>query len=169
MDLREFSKTASEILSAAWKPPCLDYSPEYLAWQFTFPSELKPVALAAYQDGKPVAFVAATGRQTNAGLLYVSSFMSILPGTPASVAIAIIRQQSRALRDSKLPTVVFAQKGSVGEQLLAVGETVGLKRYPLGEYRIHASAPKPEQNGFSVRRVPGLEWLQASEPLRKDE
>ena len=169
VNLRESEETASEILGAAWKPPCLEYSVEYLRWQFGFPSDLEPIALAAYQDNQPVAFVAATGRRTNAGSVYMSSFMSILPGTVSSVAIGIIRQQSRALKMAGAPTVVFAQKGSVGEQLLGVGDTVGLKRYTLGEYRIHASAPRQQPTEVVVRRVPVLEWLEAFDALRKQD
>lgn len=161
VDLEEFASTASAILRDAWKPPCLDYSPEYLKWQCGFPSDLKPISLAAFQDGKPVAFVAATGRNTNAGPCYMSSFMSLLPGTPSSVAIGLVRYQSRALRNSGALTVVFAQAGSVGEQLLAVGDTVGLKRFPLGDYRIHAAAPRKEPADVAVTAVTSAEWLDA--------
>ncbi len=169
ISLEEFRPTASEILRAAWKPPCLDYSQEYLAWQFGFPTDLEPVALAVYHDDKPVAFVAATGRLTNAGPVYMSSFMSILPGTPSSAAIGIIRQQSRMLKDSGLPTIVFAQKGSVGEQLLAVGETVGLKRYPLGEYRVYAAAPRVQPDNVDVAVVSSSEWQDAANLLQDND
>jgi hypothetical protein len=169
VDLRTFTPTASEILRAAWKPPCLDYSLEYLAWQFGFPSDLAPVALAAYQNDQPVAFVAATGRMTNAGQVYMSSFMSILPGTPSSIAIGIIRQQSRLLKASGAPTVIFAQKESVGEQLLAVGETVGLRCYPLGEYRIHASASNLRSGNATAARVSAREWSDPANSLQNNE
>src|SRR5437762_1946482 len=115
VDPHRFAQTASEVLRAAWKPPCIEYSREYLEWQFGFPSDLPPVALAGYLENEAVAFVAATGRMTNAGPLYMSSFMSAIPGTPASVAIAVVRNQQRALRRSGLATIAFAQKGSVGE------------------------------------------------------
>jgi hypothetical protein len=159
VDLRDFTPTAGEILRAAWKPPCLDYSDEYLRWQFEFPTDLKPVALTGYYEGSAVAFVAATGRNTNAGPMYMSSFMSLVPGAPSSLAISMIRQQSRALRDSGLPTVVFAQRGSIGERLLAVGDTVGLKRISLGEYRVHVAAPRNPPADVDVQAVNSAAWL----------
>jgi hypothetical protein len=169
VNLEEFRPTASEILRAAWKPPCLDYSQEYLAWQFGFPTDLEPIALAVYHDGEPVAFVAATGRLTNLGPVYMSSFMSILPGTPSSAAIGIIRQESRILKNSGLPTIVFTQKGSVGEQLLAVGETVGVKHHPLGEYRVYAAAPHLQPSSVEVVAVSSSEWLEAANCLRSND
>ncbi len=168
VDLEEFAPTASEILRSAWKPPCLDYSQEYLRWQFGFPSDLKPVALAGYHAGRPTGFVAATGRNTNAGPLYMSSFMSLLPGTPSSFAIGIIRHQSRVLRDSGLPTVVFAQTGSLGERLLEVGETVGLKRFPLGQYRIHGAVPRIQPADVAAVPVSSSRWFHVSDSLSDD-
>jgi hypothetical protein len=165
VNLQEFTPTAAGILQSAWKPPCLDYSREYLNWQFGFPTDLKPVAFAGHLDEKPMGFVAAIGRNTSVGPMYMSSFMSLVPGAPSSLAISIIRAQSRMLRDSGLATVVFAQIGSIGERLLAVGDTVGLKRFPLGEYRVHGAAPRSEPSGTEVLRVSPTEWLEVSGSL----
>src|SRR5947208_5095834 len=167
--LAHFTQTASDILRSAWKPPCIDYSPEYLGWQFGFPSDLPPIALAAYVEDRPVAFVAATGRITNAGPVYMSSFMSMVPGTPSPVAIALVRQQQRALKQSGVPTVVFAQKGSVGEQLLAVGQTVGLHWNPLGEFRVHAAIPRAQPSCIDVRTVSPGEWVTIADSLPDDD
>ena len=51
VDPLECAEQASRLIQAAWNPPCLNYTPEYLRWQFGFSGkQLQPVTLAAFDD-----------------------------------------------------------------------------------------------------------------------
>ncbi len=114
--------TASRILRAAWAPPCLDYSPEYLAWQFSFPGELQPVVALGILDGHPVGCASVTSRRfifrgthLNA---YVLSFVAVDPiarghGIAAAVYAALLESIS-----PEAPVIAFAEPQSIGERLL---------------------------------------------------
>jgi hypothetical protein len=161
-----FAEEGSAILRAAWRPPCLDYSPEYLRFHCGFPTTLAPVALAAFQGGAPIGFVAATGRRSALGELYLSSFLSVRPGSAPSVSIAMVRQQARALQRSGRPWLVFAQVGSIGDQLLACIDSLGIERVPLGEYRVHSAIPRAAAGDVRVEELAPEAWGVEADRLR---
>ena len=156
------------ILRAAWQPPSLDYTPEYLRFQCGFPTTLDPISLAAYEGEEAVGFVAATGRGSNVGEMYLSSFLSLRPGSVPSLSIALVRQQSRMLQKASMPSLVFAQVGSIGEYLLKCIDSLGIKRVLLGEYRVHAAVPRATASDLRVEQIPDYDWAADAELLRDD-
>lgn len=168
VDPMAFADEASMVLRSAWRPPCLDYTPEYLRFQLGFPSSLSSIGVAAWQGAEPVGFVAATGRRTNLGDLYLSSFLSLRPGTVSSVALALVRTEIREVLRSARPMLVFAEVGSVGEYLLRTLEILGLSKYQIGEYRVHSALPIQPPEGYVVTSVTAGQWFAAADTMRDD-
>jgi hypothetical protein len=158
----------SDVLSAAWHPPCLAYPPAYIQFQCGFPTDRAPAAVAAWQGDTMVAFVAAAGRRTNVGDIYLSSFLALRPGTVSSVAVAVIRTQIRMILREHCPTLIFAQSGSVGEALLSAIDAMGLRRLPIGEYRVHSAFPPPMPPGLDVEELAPEAWARAMHQLRHE-
>jgi len=163
-----FADSASALLRAAWKPPCIDYTPDYVRFQCGFPTPLPPIGIAAFDGEDPVGFVAATGRASNAGPIYLASYLALRPGTIPSLSVAIVRAESRKLLEAKAPMLVFAQVGSVGEYLLKIFESMGLARTFIGEYRVHAGTPKEIPAGLHVEDVPPEAWAREAAVLEPD-
>ena len=86
-----FASEASRILEDAWEPPTLRYSPGYLGWQLTFPSEVELPAVAAAEGGEPVGFAAATARRLRCG----SSAFGESPSGPLSPGSASSKAHRR--------------------------------------------------------------------------
>ena len=163
-----FAGEASAVLRAAWRPPSLEYTPEYVRFHCGFPTALEPISLAGYQGEEVVGFVAATGRQSSVGEVYLSSFLSLRPGSVPSLPTALVRQETRLLREAGRPTLVFAQVGSIGEYLLQCIDSLKIERVPLGEYRVHTAMPRGEVAGIGVEVVPPGDWAAAAEGLRDE-
>lgn len=168
VDPVSFADEASAILRSAWRPPCLDYTPGYLRFQCGFPTTLDPVSLAMYQGDEAIGFVAATGRHSNIGEMYHSSFLSLRPGSLPSLSIALARHQLRIIQRSNTRMLVFAQVGSTGENLLRCIESIGMKRSHLGEYRVHAAMPRLTTPNARVEELPGEEWAVEAGRMRDD-
>lgn len=157
----EFVREAADILRAAWQPPSLDYSAEWLRWRLSTPSSLPPLGFTAVSSGVPVAFAAAFGVRVQFSEreqdVYLCSFMASRPGTPGLVAPLLIRAEARHLKQAQTPFLVFAQKDSAGEQLLAVlnGQ---FAKHLLGTYVGHAAmSATPENHNATV--VPAETWI----------
>jgi len=91
----ESCDAASAILRSAWRPPCIDYSPEFLAWNFSDP-ESHSIATIARVDDDPVAFVAAVRKRVIiAGCESEMNFSSFFSGVPGSgvASIGVLRTQ----------------------------------------------------------------------------
>lgn len=160
------ANAASAILNLAWRPPSLHYSPEYLRFHCGFPTALAPVSLAAYQGDEMVGFVAATGRRSSVGEVYLSSFLSLRPGSTPSLPIAMVRQETRLLREAGRPSLIFAQVGSIGEYLLKCIDSLRIERLPLGEYRVHTAMPRGDVIGVHVEEAAPSAWAAEAERLR---
>src|SRR5438874_10592321 len=59
----DFVQEASKVLAEAWPPTTLVYSPEYLAWQFSFPGAGRLPGVAAFDGTIPVGFAGVTCRR----------------------------------------------------------------------------------------------------------
>jgi hypothetical protein len=138
VDPVQFAGIASEILQAAWKPPCLNYSLDYLSWQFAFPRTLSRIGVIAYLDDRPAGCIAVTPRLfVNAGqtfAAYVLSFLAVHPsagrrGIASGMYTAILEAIPR-----DTPTVVFFEPGSTAEGLL-------LQILKRASFRLHTLLP----------------------------
>lgn len=114
------------------------------SWQCGFPSELPVIVLAGYENQSPVAFVAATGPCSNMGPLYLSPFLSKTPTASVALPIAMVRSEARKIMTNRTNLLVFVEAGLTGESLLGCLDSIGMRRIPLGEYRIHSAMPRTE-------------------------
>src|SRR5215213_651139 len=141
----------SSILQSAWKPPCLNYSPAYLAWQLSFPGALQPKVVVAFEDDKEVGCACVTqrsfivdGTQTDA---YVLSFVAVVPsaqgqGLATAIYAALLKRIS-----SEAPVIAFAEPGSSGEHVLINSFATALfERRPLQPCRAVGYLHRPSGN-----------------------
>jgi len=118
----QYAAVASQILRAAWKPPCLHYSSEYLAWQFSFPSDVPKHAAIAFLENRPVGCIAVTSRRFSYAResfsAYVLSFVGVDPSASRrGIAAALYESLLEAL-PLDVPVFAFAEPESIGERLL---------------------------------------------------
>jgi hypothetical protein len=165
-----FADEASAILKTAWQPPCVDYTPEYLRFHCSFPTSLAPVALTAFDGDEAVGYIAATGRSSNIGELYLGSFLGARPGTPSMLSVALQRQHLRTItKQLSKPLLAFTYFESVGDYLVRSCNFAGVKRIPLGEYRMHATVPRGQSSGIGIRQVSPADWAEAAKTFSDDE
>jgi hypothetical protein len=154
--------TASRILRAAWTPPCLDYSAEYLEWQFTFPGVLEPKLVVGFLDDDALGCAAVTQR----GFLlegthvdaYVLSFVAVDPvargrGLAAAIYAGLLESIS-----SEVPVIAFAEPNSVGEHLL-------INCVAAASFALHRLQPC-RGVGYVRRTVPGIPTGCSAAPAR---
>ena len=122
VDASTYATVVSRILQAAWKPPCLHYSPEYLAWQFSFPADTRPLAAIAFVDGQPMGCVAATSRRFRyAQTEFTGNVLSFVAVDPAASGRGLASRLYTAFLDAlplDVPVIAFAEPGSIGERVL---------------------------------------------------
>lgn len=162
VDPVQFAAEGARILKASWAPPALEYTPEYLKWQFTFPAPLPPIGFAAFYNDSAIGFVAASARYMHvAGTtvpVYLSSFLSVLPDLPTgSAAALLIRNEARQAASRETPVLLFAQEGSAGQAILA-NKMAGMQRRSLGSFRIHMAAARKHARA-EVELTSPSEWL----------
>jgi hypothetical protein len=138
-DPAAFAPEASSVLREAWATQtAIDYSPEYVAWQLSFPGSVAPVAFAAFDDTGPSGFAAATVRQLRLNSLeanaFVTSFWSMRPGRggPAT-GIMLLETLLQKLRTFEIPVLTFGLHNGRGEQLFPRSYSrAGFTEAPLG-------------------------------------
>lgn len=136
VDPVQFAGIASEILQAAWKPPCLLYSTEYLSWQFSFPSPLPRVGVIAYLDDRAVGCIAVTARHFGSASetfpAYVFSFLAVHPSASRrGLASSMYAALCEAI-PVDTPMVGFAETGSIAERLMLESlERASFRHHPL--------------------------------------
>jgi hypothetical protein len=166
----DFADTASNVLRAAWKPPALDYSPEFLRWFFSAPSELPPIATAVFDNDEAVGFVGAVGRRVRfRGEIcdvYHSSFYSVRPGPGRGmVAPVLMRKEAEVLRHRKQPFLVFAQDGTLGAQMLIGLKSLGFTMRQIGAYAVYGGVAWPRPASVETTIARPAEWLAAYSAL----
>ena len=121
-DPLQYAGIASEILQTAWKPPCLHYSPEYLAWQFGFPSEVPTLGVIAFVENRPAGCAAVTARRFSCGReTFPALVFSFVAVAPSAAGRGIARTMYASLLDAlprDVPVFAFAGPDSLGERLL---------------------------------------------------
>ena len=122
VDPLQYAGVASQILQAAWKPPCLRYSADYLAWQFSFPSHLPRRGAIALLDDRAVGCIGVTTRRFMcAGNLlsaYVLSFVAVDPSASRRGLAAAMYASLLDALPLEIPVLAFTEPASIGERLL---------------------------------------------------
>jgi hypothetical protein len=123
VDGASFAPEASSLLKEAWaNQPSMEYSPEYVAWQLSFPGPIPPVAVAAFDGAEPVGFVAATVRRlrldSNETDGFVASFWCMRPGRGGPLGpLLLLENLVKKLRSFDTPVLVFGLHDGRGERL----------------------------------------------------
>jgi GNAT superfamily N-acetyltransferase len=138
---------AAALLRAAWTPPCVHYSAEYLSWQLSFPGP-PPLAFGAVEaDGSLSGFAGATPRRLRlngvSDYAYLVSFVAVRPdcrgqGLAARLYAALLAEIERAER----PVITFAAEGTAGDRALQ-------QAYPASGWTLAALGPCTIHGGLS--------------------
>ena len=152
VDGAAFATSASAILEEAWNPPVIRYSPEYLRWQLQFPASAALPAAAAFDDGEPVGFAAASARRVRWGSEHTDvalvSFVAVRRSwRNRGIAAGLYRTLTSALSDRGLPVITFASPSSTGERtLLRSYQDAQFSVQPLGGYSNYARVARDATN-----------------------
>jgi GNAT superfamily N-acetyltransferase len=144
-----FAAEASALLQAAWKPPALNYSTEYLRWLLSFPGPWPAPAVAAFDGSKPVGFAASTHRRVRlhpASLdVVVVSLVAVHPGwRNQGVAAGLYALLLEAIRAHGVPVITFGQSGSIGQRAIERAYSqAGFELYPFGNYSVYGCLAPP--------------------------
>jgi GNAT superfamily N-acetyltransferase len=137
----EYAHAASVLLNEVWRPPALAYSPEYLQWQLSFPSENPAVSVMAFEGATPVGFAGATPRRMRHGTehldAYVVSFVCVreaMQGRGIAANLYAVLLGEVAKRDANV--VTFTLTGSAGDHALR-------KAYPAAGFDVRPLAICP--------------------------
>ena len=149
----EFATEASEILSGAWAPPALHYSPEYVSWQLDFPGPCEAPAVAAFVGSLPVGFAAGVHRRVRvageAVDVLVVTFVAVLPDYRGQgIVHALYARLLADIRQSGLPVITFGRSNSSGQR--AIEHAYPAADFPLkafGEYAGYAIMPRSVSPG----------------------
>jgi GNAT superfamily N-acetyltransferase len=147
----EFAPQASAILTAAWPPPALHYTPEYLQWQMSFPGPAAAPAAAAFVDSVPAGFAGSTHRRLRHGPdvfdVLLVSFVAVHPDfRNRGIASGLYRTLLAAIATTGLPVLTFAQAGSAGQRAIERAyPEAGFELRLLGSYPSFACMPRASQ------------------------
>jgi GNAT acetyltransferase-like protein len=163
-DPANYAAVASQILQAAWKPPCLHYSAEYLAWQFTFPSTLPKRAAIAFLEDRAVGCIAMTARRfTSAQETFAAYVLSFVAVDPSASRRGLAAAMYASLLDAlplDIPIVAFAEPASIGERLLLDSlARASFRHHPLLTCRA-VGFPRPSTSATSSVVVDDTESYQ---------
>ncbi|HKI18857.1 MAG TPA: GNAT family N-acetyltransferase, partial [Isosphaeraceae bacterium] len=150
--LLEFAESAAAILRASWQPPCLEYSADYIRWQFGYPGHPEGKGVAAFDSCEPIGFAAvvprslAFGGERHPALLL--SFVSVRPNFRGQgVGHALYQALTEIARQTGVPVLSFAETGTAGSRLLT-GSLLAAGYYDknLGPRRAHAGIAKDHEH-----------------------
>jgi len=154
---------------AAWQPPSLYYGPEYVRVQCRFPTSLPLIGLAMFRGKEPIGFIAAMGRSSTAGELYLSSLLSFVPGTDPILPIVLVRRENRMIEQLGKRVLLFTRTGSPGEALVRSRASSRRKCVSLGQLRLHASSGVQQASTICIREVKPDTWGIEADRLRDSE
>jgi len=141
---------ASAVLDASWQPPALRYSPAYMQWQLSFPSNIgSGPAVMAYDNNVPVGFSAMTARRLRSGNESwdsgVVSFVAVRPEWRGrGIAAALYEKLLPAVRERGQPILTFGAIGGAGlKVLLRAYSEAGFETIPLGACPAYSCLVQP--------------------------
>ena len=172
---QEWIESVSPLLYEAWDPArsdaasatTLDYSPEYLRWQFSQPSSLPPVCFVVEEAGRLACFVAAIGHRVQydgqESEIYISSHFAAARGGHGMNALSILRAEGEAIAASGHPVLSFAIPESAGEKLMRFFALKGYCKMPGGLLPGYLAMAKPGAN--VAQKVDCETWASACAEL----
>jgi GNAT superfamily N-acetyltransferase len=139
VDPRSVAGAASRVLTDAWPPPCLVYSPGCLAWQLGFPGQVEARAVLATDGDEPVGFAGSTPRRVwfkgEAHEIHIVSFVAVRPPWQGmGLSGQLYRTLLASLREAGATVVTFAQPDSAGEHAL-------VRAYGAAQFVVRTLAP----------------------------
>jgi GNAT superfamily N-acetyltransferase len=154
----EYAHAASALLNEVWRPPALAYSPEYLQWQLSFPSENPAVSVMAFDGATPVGFAGATPRRMRHGAehldAYVVSFVCVREAMQGrGIAANLYEVLLGELAKRGATVVTFALTGSAGDRVLRKAyPAAGFEVRPLAMCPVYASmaTATPASTGWTI-------------------
>ncbi len=160
----EFADSASVVLSAAWAPPALRYSPQYLAWQLSFPGPCEAPAVAAFSGKEPVGFAGSVHRRVSiageAVNVLVVTFVAVLPSHQGR---GIVRDLYAALlsgiRGTGFAVITFGRNNTSGQRAIEHAyPAANLPVTAFGEYPGYAILPRSaSRDGWRISKdVPAI-------------
>ena len=159
VDGAAFAMSASAILEEAWDPPAIRYTPGYLQWQLSFPASPALPAAAAFGDGEPVGFAAASARRVRCGSDHTDvalvSFVAVRRSwRKQGIAAGLYSTLTSALSERDLPVITFASPSSTGERtLLSSYQKANFSAQPLGDYLNYAHMARDTTAGSDYEAV----------------
>ncbi len=148
-------REAGNLLRAAWSPPSLHYSDEFLAWQFGFPGGEGALAATAWDAASErlIGFAAVTPRRMRvndwSGVVYALSYVAAHPSARGrGIAAAVYAALLEAVDAAACPVLTFAQPQSGGERAIRRAyPAAGYRLYPLGECQAWGAMVRPSSAG----------------------
>lgn len=156
------AQDASKLLNTAWKIPAIDYSPEYLTWQLSFPAPWPLPAAMAFSGFRPVGFAAASCRYLRFGSKQfpaaIVSFVCVDPEMQGrGIAAGLYDCLLSEIRSLGCPVMTWGAPGSAGQRILEQAyERNGYTVRPLGSYAVYA--------GMARRNEPNSVWQITQDP-----
>lgn len=120
---RDTLAVASGLMRIVWPRPSLDYSPEFLHWQMTFPSELPARYVIGMQGSRCVAFAGATPRKMHSGersaTVFAKSFVTVARDLQGrGIGREVRRRVLASLEADACPVVRFGEHLPPGSRVL---------------------------------------------------
>lgn len=137
----------SGLLTAAWRPPSLLYSIEYVRWQLATPAQQRSVAIGVFDGRQLCACAALIPRTVSTGGrtfdVYISTFGGVLPQYRGrGFAITAYEAIFEAAVASRTPVIGFVVPNGGGERaLLHAAKNLALNYVRLTDCRTYAAMP----------------------------
>ncbi|HZT41600.1 MAG TPA: hypothetical protein VFA07_05405 [Chthonomonadaceae bacterium] len=178
IDPLQHVQEASCVIKAAWQPPCLHYTPDYLRWQFSFPGSLPPIGLAAYNDDEMIGFNSAIVRRLRCreftAEVCLVCLSAVHPAWRGSRAAGLLYKTMLGMaEETRRPIIGFVEAGSEGERRAERAVSgAGYALQWLGPFPGYGYVPRPDAPSNAVQVVETedpLDLLPALQACRRED